>query len=68
MMYTKNDGGMLKDAYLTWTEAEFTAAVIADATAAGWLVFHARPARTTQGWRTAMSGEPGSGSTAIEGD
>lgn len=43
----------------TMREAEFTAQVIAEAKAQGWLVAHFRPARTAKGWRTAMSGDPG---------
>ncbi len=39
-------------------ERDFTTKVIARAKAMGWLVYHARPARTSQGWRTAGQGTP----------
>ena len=39
-------------------ERDFTTKVIARAMASGWMVFHPRPARTAQGWRTAGQGTP----------
>ena len=44
-------------AYLT--EQQFGEAVIDLARYRGWRVVHFRPARTTRGWRTAMSGDLG---------
>lgn len=44
---------------LKLTEAEFTRQVIDLAHARGWLVMHQRPARTSKGWRTAISGDIG---------
>lgn len=42
------------------SEAEFQRAVIDLARLRGWLVFHARPARTQSGrWSTPMQGNPG---------
>lgn len=43
--------------WLSMTEAEFLARVIHEAQERGWLVFHARPARTAQGYRTAVQGD-----------
>lgn len=37
------------------TEREFQDAVADLARHCGWRIYHARPARTTQGWRTAVS-------------
>ena len=39
-------------------ERDFTTKVIDRAKAMGWRVFHPRPARTAQGWRTAGQGTP----------
>lgn len=39
------------------SEADWTVAVIALAQLAGWRTFHARPAWTTQGYRTPVSGD-----------
>lgn len=39
------------------TEDVFTAAAIQLAQSAGWLAFHARPARTAAGWRTPVQGD-----------
>lgn len=39
------------------TEAGFTTAVIAYARLMGWKAHHQRPARTRDGWRTAVSGD-----------
>lgn len=58
-MTLKNDGGRLRDAHLAWSEAEFQQAVIDLAHSRGWLVAHFRPARTSKGWRTAITGDPG---------
>jgi hypothetical protein len=44
---------------LPQTEAQFQAAVIQYARLRGWLVAHFRPARTSKGWRTPMTGDPG---------
>lgn len=44
---------------LGWTEEQFKAEVIREATSRGWLVHHDRPARTDKGWRTAIQGDPG---------
>lgn len=41
------------------TEAEFQAKVIELARRRGWLVHHDRPAQTSKGYRTAISGEAG---------
>lgn len=41
----------------TPSEAQFTAQVIALARLHRWRVAHFRPARTTRGWRTAVSGD-----------
>lgn len=41
------------------SEAGFTTAVIDLAKLHGWLVMHQRPARTANGWRTAISGDVG---------
>lgn len=41
------------------TEAGFTDAVVELAQTFGFLVHHDRPARTNQGWRTAIQGDPG---------
>jgi hypothetical protein len=43
------------------TEAEFTAQVLALAALRGWRCFHARPARTAVGWRTAVQGNGAGG-------
>ncbi len=40
------------------SERDFTTKVIDRAKAMGWRVFHPRPARTAQGWRTAGQGTP----------
>lgn len=40
-------------------ESGFQAAVIDLAQLRGWLVHHARPARTNDGWRTPISGNAG---------
>ena len=40
------------------SERDFTTKVIDRAKAMGWRVFHPRPARTSQGWRTAGQGTP----------
>lgn len=42
-----------------WTEADFTRHVITAARQRGWLAAHFRPARTKQGWTTAMIGDVG---------
>jgi len=39
-----------------WTEDEFLSHVIALAESCGWKTYHARPARTARGWRTAVQG------------
>lgn len=39
------------------SEAEFTHMVIELARLRGWLVAHFRPAKTSKGWRTAVSGD-----------
>lgn len=39
------------------TEAQFQAAVIELAQLTGWMVYHARPGRTLNGWRTPVSGD-----------
>lgn len=44
---------------LGWTEEQFKAEVIREATSRGWLKHHDRPARTEHGWRTAIEGDPG---------
>lgn len=41
------------------TESNWTSRVIAIASLHGWRVHHARPARTTQGWRTPVQGHIG---------
>jgi hypothetical protein len=41
----------------SWSEADFTAAVIALAQEHHWLCVHMRPARTDKGWRTAGVGD-----------
>jgi len=41
------------------TEAEWTTWVIQAAQLHGWMAHHARPARTAQGWRTAVQGDVG---------
>ena len=41
------------------TEAQFLKAVIEYAQLHKWRVFHARPARTAKGWRTATQGDNG---------
>lgn len=41
------------------TEAQFLRAVIEYAQLKGWKCFHARAARTKNGWRTAMTGDAG---------
>ena len=41
------------------TEHAFQQAVIELAQTLGWRVYHARPARTAHGWRTAMQGHDG---------
>lgn len=38
-------------------EADFQTAVIELARLRGWLVYHARPARTAKGWRTPVQGD-----------
>ena len=47
-----------RQAMAEWSETEFLDEVIAQALARGWHVFHPRPARTDQGWRTAGQGTP----------
>lgn len=44
---------------LTLTEDEFLGQVIELAMRRGWLVHHQRPARTAQGWRSAIQGHAG---------
>lgn len=44
---------------LDCSEAAFQALVIDYARLHGWRVHHARPARTAQGWRTPIQGDPG---------
>lgn len=44
---------------LAWSEEQFKAEVIREATSRGWLKHHDRPARTDKGWRTAIEGDPG---------
>ena len=59
-MNVKNDAGMLKDRYLSWTEAEFQDAIIEYAHDHGWLVAHFRPAMVRSGkWVTPMQGDVG---------
>ncbi len=41
----------------TYTEAAFTRDVLRLAQLLGWRTFHARPARTQKGWRTAVQGD-----------
>lgn len=41
------------------TESEFQDAVIELANWSQWFVHHDRPARTKEGWRTAIIGDPG---------
>jgi len=41
------------------TELDYTDTVIAMARAFGWLTMHQRPARTSKGWRTPVSGNKG---------
>lgn len=41
------------------TEDDLLEAVVAAAGFRGWHVHHSRPARTAQGWRTALVGNPG---------
>jgi hypothetical protein len=41
------------------SEEEFTAWTIDLFRSQGWLVHHDRPARTSQGWRTAIQGDAG---------
>ena len=41
------------------SEADFTDMVIQYAKLQGWRVCHFRPARTENGWRTALQGDPG---------
>lgn len=45
----------------TVTETELTDAILEAAAALGWLCYHARPARTDQGWRTAAQGNGAKG-------
>lgn len=42
-----------------WKEEVFVAHVVQLAQTHGWMVAHFRPARTAQGWRTAMTGDKG---------
>ncbi len=42
-----------------WKEEVFVAHVVQLAQMNGWMVAHFRPARTAQGWRTAMTGDKG---------
>jgi len=42
-----------------WAEEVFVAHVVQLAQSNSWLVAHFRPARTAQGWRTAMTGDKG---------
>lgn len=41
------------------TETQFLQRVVDTAKLYGWLVCHFRPARTEQGWRTAIQGDSG---------
>lgn len=41
------------------TEAQLQEKIIALAKAKGWMVHHARPARTEKGWRTPITGDVG---------
>lgn len=41
------------------TEKEFQRRILLYAKAHGWLVHHARPAKTAKGWRTPIMGDPG---------
>jgi hypothetical protein len=41
------------------TERELQDAVIGMASLLNWMVLHQRPARTQNGWRTAVQGNPG---------
>lgn len=41
------------------TEAAWQSRVVEYAQLRGWLVHHTRPARTTRGWRTPVTGDPG---------
>jgi hypothetical protein len=41
------------------SEAELQTSIIETARLRRWLVCHQRPARTNQGWRTAITGDPG---------
>lgn len=43
----------------TITEADFLGRIVDLARYRGWLVSHQRPARTAQGWRTAVQGDAG---------
>lgn len=44
---------------LGWSERRFTDEVVTLAVNAGWLVHHDRPARTADGWVTAVQGHTG---------
>ena len=44
---------------LSCSEAAFTDLVVETARRFGWLVSHPRPARTKDGWRTAVQGDAG---------
>lgn len=44
---------------LALSENQLQKRIIDRADARGWSVHHARPARTSQGWRTPISGSPG---------
>lgn len=48
-----------RDLALAMSEGELQQNVIDMAHAFGWLVSHARPARTAKGWRTATQGDVG---------
>ncbi len=48
-----------RQASLDLPESEFTKLVIGFAECQGWTVYHQRPARTAQGWRTALQGRKG---------
>lgn len=48
----------------SWSEQQFTDAVLALAKRCGWRAIHLRPARTALGWRTAVQGD-GKGFTDV---
>jgi hypothetical protein len=43
----------------TLTEGQFQQRIIDTAQTYGWRLFHARPARTNNGWTTPLTGDPG---------